>query len=206
MTAVSRPLKPARTSPVLPIRLLELGLFLTLSAAGAVAIWWTAGRRLGASSLSQFLAMESLLGLALLTRTQWFANPWSRAQIIAWICWAMAGLLAVLGLGGRPRPAADTNQITPELDTPRPLPARQGIYRIVRHPYYAAALFLGWGLFATSLSSVNQAALLYAFLLTGASLFLVAAARADETTDYLTYGAAYATYVRTSKMLIPFIL
>jgi len=156
--------------------------------------------------LYRFLAFEALLGLTLLTRSRWLVAALSTPQVISWLFLAAGLTLAILALSGRPaRPAMGdpTNQDPEETPT---LPPRRGVYKILRHPIYAAALFMGWGLFAKSLAPFDNASPLCAFLLTGVSLFLVWAARADDRADYLKFGTAYLLYVRSSKMLIPFIL
>jgi len=182
--------------------MLNVIFFVAGSAGGSLLLWLPKSWSSNLSRVYRFLAFELLLGLALLTRDRWLAAPWSVPQVISWIFWAAGCLLAGLGLFRRPSGAA----LAQESEAAPALPPPRGIYRRVRHPFYAAALFLGWGLFAKSLTPFDNTALLYAFLLTGVSLFLVSAARADETSDYLKFGSAYALYVRSSKMLIPFIL
>jgi hypothetical protein len=184
----------------------DLILFVAGSAVGGLTLGWWAGRSGSPSGLYRFLAFELLLILALLTRGRWLALPVSAPQFIAWAFWAAALGLALPALFGLPADATPGDQpASLTAEAPLPLPPRRGIYKVVRHPFYAAALLTGWGLFSQSLAIFDNAAVIYAFLLTGASLFLVSSARADETTDYLRFGTAYALYIKTSKMLIPFI-
>jgi protein-S-isoprenylcysteine O-methyltransferase Ste14 len=183
----------------------DLILFAVGSVVGGLSLWWWTGRSASPSRLYRLLAFELLLVLALLTRQRWLAPTLAAPQIIAWVFWAAALGLALPALFRRPADLAD-GDLAAEIDeTPLSLPPRQGIYKVVRHPFYAAALLAGWGFFSQSLAIFDNAALLYAFLLTGASLFLVSAARADEAAAYLRYGAAYALYLKSSKMLIPFV-
>ena len=184
----------------------DLFFFLGASAGGGLVCWWPAGRRSGWSALYRFLAFEALLGLTLLTRSHWFAGALSTPQVISWLCLAAGLTLAVLALSRRPARPAMGNPTSQDPEETPTLPPRRGVYKIVRHPIYAAALFTGWGLFAKSLAPFDNASLLCAFLLTGVSLFLVWAARTDDRADYLKFGTAYLLYVRSSKMLIPFIL
>jgi protein-S-isoprenylcysteine O-methyltransferase Ste14 len=184
--------------------------FVAGSAGGGLFFWLPNSRSTNLSRRYRFLAFELLLGLSLLTREHWFINPLSTPQVISWLFWAAGlglALLALFAIVQRPSGQLATGLAAQGPDAPPALPPQRGIYKRVRHPIYAAALFFGWGLFAKSLTPpFDNASLFYAFLLTGASLFLVSAARADETADYLQFGSAYALYVRTSKMLIPFIL
>jgi len=186
--------------------MLDWILFVAASAGGGFVWWRLASRSSGRSALYRFLAFELLLGLAFLTPGRWFVNPLSTPQVISWILLAAGLALALLALFRRPAGQSRDDAADRDPEEPPTLPARQGIYRFVRHPFYGAALFLGWGLFAKGLVPVDNTSFLSAFLLTGVSLFLVSAARADETADYLTFGAAYVVYVRSSKMLIPLIL
>ncbi len=184
----------------------DLILFLGASAGGGLVCWWPAGRRSGWSAVYRFLAFEALLGLTLLTRSRWFVGAQTTPQVISWLLLAAGLALAVLALSRRPAPPVMGDPTSQNPDQAPTLPPRPGIYKIVRHPIYAAALFMGWGLFAKSLAPFDNASLLCAFLLTGVSLFLVSAARADDRADYLKFGSAYLLYVRSSKMLIPFVL
>ena len=177
-------------------------LAVTLAMSGVIL--WRATDRTG-PRLYRVMAVELLLILAFQTRLRWFAPPLSTSQMIFWGFVLAGGTLVGLGFAQRPVNPPQGHPTLTATDEPF-LPAQQGVYKIVRHPFYAAALFVGWGLFAMSLTPFDNSSLLYACLFTSASLFLVSAARADETTDYLKYGAPYALYVKTSKMLIPFVL
>jgi protein-S-isoprenylcysteine O-methyltransferase Ste14 len=186
--------------------MLNLILFVVVSAGGSLVLWRPAGRSASPSGLYRFLAFELLLVLALLTRERWFVTPLAMPQIASWLLLAAGLALALLALLGRPTDESTGDLAAGDTSETPALPPRQGIYKAVRHPVYAAALFTGWGLFAKSLTPFDSASLLYALLLTGVSLFLVSAARIDETADYLRFGTAYALYMKTSKMLIPFVL
>jgi protein-S-isoprenylcysteine O-methyltransferase Ste14 len=179
--------------------------FVAGSVGGSLFLWLPNGFSSNLSRLYRFLAFETLLGLALSTRERWLIDPASAPQVISYIFWAAGLAVALLAVMRRPI-GRGAGPMVPESVDPPALPPPRGIYRLVRHPFYAAALFAGWGLFAKSLTPFDNVSLLNAFLLTGASLFLVSAARVDETADYLKFGSAYAFYVRSSKMLIPFIL
>jgi protein-S-isoprenylcysteine O-methyltransferase Ste14 len=183
----------------------NLILFVAVSAGGGLLLWQTTVRSFSPAGLYRFLAFELLLALAWLTREHWFLYPLSVPQLISWLFWA-AGLALALPALFRPLSDQSTGDLAGrDADAPLPMPPRRGIYKAVRHPFYAAALFTGWGFFAKSLASFDNASMLYACLLTGASLFLVSAARADEAADYARFGAAYALYIKASKMLIPFV-
>ncbi len=181
-------------------------LFVAASAGGSLFLWRPYGNSSGPSRLYRFLAFEALLGLALLTRERWFVDPISTPQVVSWIFGAAGLGVAALAVARRPAAREVSASVAPEPEAPPALPPARGIYRWVRHPFYGAALLMGWALFAKALALFDAASVLCALLLTGASLFLVSAARADETADYFRYGSPFALYARSSKMLIPFIL
>lgn len=181
-------------------------LLLAASAGGGFLCWWPSGRRSGWSAVYRFLAFEALLGLTLLSRRRWFAAALSTPQVISWLFLAAALTLAVLALSRRPAKPVRADSADQSSEATLALPPRQGIYRVTRHPIYAAALLAGWGLFAKSLTPFDNTSVLCAVLLSGVSLFLVWAARADDAADYVRFGTAYILYARSSKMLIPFIL
>ena len=186
--------------------MLDVILFFAASAGGILFLWRPNGTSTGPSRIYRFLAFEALVGLALLTRERWFVDPISTPQLVSWILGAAGLGVALLAVARRPANREASGAVASEPEDAPTLPPARGIYRRVRHPFYGAALLLGWGLFAKGLALFDGASVLYALLLTGASLFLVSAARADETADYIRFGSPYALYVRSSKMLIPYIL
>lgn len=186
--------------------MLDVILFVAASAGGILFLWRPGGTSTGLSRIYRLLAFEALLGLTLLTRGRWFVDPISTPQVVSWILGAAGLGVALLAVARRPASREVSATVAPEPEEAPALPPAQGIYKRVRHPFYGAALLVGWGLFANGLALIDGASVFYALLLTGASLFLVSAARVDETADYVRFGSPYAVYVRSSKMLIPFIL
>jgi len=186
--------------------MLNVIVFVAGSAGGSLLLFLPNTYCPALSRVYRFLAFEALLGLALLARGRWFVDPLSAPEVISWAFW-MAGLaVGLLAAVQWPTSHPARTPVAAASEEPPILPPPRGIYRRVRHPFYGAALLAGWGVFAQSLMPFDDAILIYALLLTGASLFLVSAARADETADYLKFGSPYALYARSSKMLIPFIL
>jgi protein-S-isoprenylcysteine O-methyltransferase Ste14 len=74
-----------------------------------------------------------------------------------------------------------------------------GIYRFIRHPLYSSLLFLAWGVF---FKDVNLAGAVLALV---SSVFLVAAARADEAECIRYFGSEYEEYKKRTSMFIPFL-
>ncbi len=178
----------------------NLILFLTLSAG--VLLWSWVSRRISRThGLYRFLALELVVALAVVNQARWFTEPGSPVQIVSWLC--LLAALVLGGLGVYPLPSV---QRKPAGEEAAPAPERRGIYKYIRHPLYAAAFFLGWAMFFKSLASLADGAFyLTAILLSAASLLLISTARLEEADELARSGDAYAAYLKTSKMFIPFI-
>ncbi|MFC1726412.1 methyltransferase family protein [candidate division KSB1 bacterium] len=74
-----------------------------------------------------------------------------------------------------------------------------GAYRYIRHPLYSSLLFLTWGAFFKHLS------LLGITLAVISTVFLVITAKIEETENLRFFGEAYQSYMKKTKMFIPFI-
>ncbi len=75
-----------------------------------------------------------------------------------------------------------------------------GTYRFIRHPMYSSLLFLAWGAFLKAFSWSGGLAA------TVATLSLIATAKVEERENVRYFGAAYAEYIKRSKMFVPFLL
>jgi protein-S-isoprenylcysteine O-methyltransferase Ste14 len=74
-----------------------------------------------------------------------------------------------------------------------------GIYRYIRHPLYSSLLFLTWGVF------FKQPSWLGLCLAALATFFLTMTAKTEEAENIRFFGAAYQSYMKQSKMFIPFL-
>lgn len=132
----------------------------------------------------------------------WFTDPLGFTQLIAWILLSGAlglvipGFTALQRINRQKPPRQDDNlyrfERTGELVT-------TGIYRYIRHPMYGSLLLLNWGIF---LKHLTWSGLLLAIF---ASLMLYITARIEERADIAAFGEQYLSYLRHSKMFIPFI-
>ena len=172
--------------------MLNLVFFFILSAVILLLSRTSAGAG-GAEWIYRPAALELLLILTLLQREHWFEQPFSTPQLFSWLFLMIALGLAVSAW----LPRGANSGATPL--------ARRGIYRLIRHPFYAALLFLGWGVFFKSLARIDGLAFLEALLLACATLLLISAARVEETDDYARWGAEYTGYLKATKMFIPFL-
>jgi protein-S-isoprenylcysteine O-methyltransferase Ste14 len=173
--------------------MLQLIVFAVVSV-GIVFFSWTSLRDPHTHGFFRFFAVESILALLLLNGEHWFREPFSAPQIVSWLLLLASLFLVVHGfyllrLLGRPKgKIEDTTTLV-----------TVGAYRYIRHPLYASLLFLGWGAF------FKQPSLLGGALVLATTAFLVATARVEEAENRRKFGADYATYMKTTKMFIPFL-
>lgn len=150
----------------------------------------------------RFFAWETILALIMLNLDLWFVNPLAWYQIISWVLLLISlflvyqGVRLLQGIGkpsaGRADPGLYTFEKTTQLVT-------SGVYRFIRHPLYSSLLFLAWGVF---FKDVNLAGGVLALV---SSVFLIAAARADEAECIGYFGSDYEDYKKRTKMFIPFL-
>lgn len=151
----------------------------------------------------RFFAFECILALLLVNFPMWEVDPFAPHQIASWSLLLISPVLAVhsvrlllrLGNPGAQRTEAElfSFERTSRLVT-------TGAYRYIRHPMYAALLFLAWGAFLKDTSVASAA------LVAGASVMLVLTSLRDEAECRNYFGVAYAEYMKTSKRFIPFLL
>ena len=75
-----------------------------------------------------------------------------------------------------------------------------GLYRYIRHPMYSSLLFLGWGAFLKHITPLSSLLVLLA------TVFLVAAARVEEKENIRFFGDRYKSYMKRSRMFIPWLI
>jgi protein-S-isoprenylcysteine O-methyltransferase Ste14 len=138
----------------------------------------------------------------LLNAKGWFSDPLAWYQLISWIFLIASIVFVVFGLrllqtigqqdNRRKDPALLSLEKTSHLVT-------TGLYRYIRHPLYSSLLFLGWGMFFKSPSWLD------AGLALACTLFLTATARVEEQENIRYFGDDYVSFMKHSKMFIPFI-
>jgi protein-S-isoprenylcysteine O-methyltransferase Ste14 len=151
----------------------------------------------------RFLAFELLSALILLNVPVWFRDPLSARQLVSWFLGAASIGLAIEGFRllrviGRPAPtvARDTNlpfENTTTLVT-------VGAYRFIRHPLYASLLALVWCAYLK-----NPFAISGIVLALSASGFLIATSVAEERENLMSFGVAYAAYMKRTRRFLPFL-
>jgi len=176
--------------------------FVIISAC-LVYISWGSLRAPRSHGFYRFFAWEMIAALFLLNVEAWFSNPFSWHQLISWFL-LFASLIPLVfgvraltsqGKPGRQR-EAEPQLLAFEKTTSL---VTTGIYHYIRHPLYSSLLFLAWGIFFKVPTWYG------AILVSGATLFLIATARADETECIRFFGTAYETYMQQTRMFVPFL-
>jgi len=154
----------------------------------------------------RLIAWELILALAVLNFRsfgQWFGDPLGLRQLVSWVLLfgsivpAVWGAQALRTRGG-PRAGREDRQLF-EFEKTTQL-VTTGPFTYVRHPLYSSLLLLAWGVFFKRPTAVAGA------LALGATAFLVATARAEESENLRYFGDAYGTYMKKSKRFVPFVL
>ena len=143
----------------------------------------------------RFFAFESILALILLNVERWFLNPLSIPQIISWLILLASVTIVSYGfymlrMFGKPREEIDDTTVL----------VKRGIYKYIRHPLYSSLLLLGWAVFLKDVSFGSLTLVLVA------SGFLVGIAKVEEQENIQKFGGDYSSYIKTTKMFIPFII
>ena len=154
----------------------------------------------------RFFAWDCILALFLLnfiSVRQWFGDPFSVRQLVSWLLLMGCIVPAVYGVHalrsqGKPvtRRPHDASLIWIEKTTQL---VTTGVFRYIRYPLYSSLLLLAWGVFFKHPSWLGGGVAL------GATGFLLATAKAEETENVRYFGAAYQAYMQHTKMFVPFV-
>jgi protein-S-isoprenylcysteine O-methyltransferase Ste14 len=168
-----------------------------------VAISWKSLRNPRSHGFYRFFAWEAILALFVLNMHFWFYRPFAWNQILAWSFLLLSLVPLVFGihfLRTRGKPAnqreGDPSLLAFEKTTTL---VTSGVYQYIRHPLYSSLLLLTWGIFfkAPSLFGAALAAL--------ATIFLIAAAGADEMECTKFFGPSYRDYMQRTKRFVPYL-
>jgi protein-S-isoprenylcysteine O-methyltransferase Ste14 len=175
------------------VLLVKLIIFVVANA-GIIFVSWEPLRNPRSHGFYRFFAFESALVLILLNLENWLRDPFSTRQIVSWLLLLASIVLVAHGIYllrvvGRPESGIES---TTRL-------VIVGAYKYIRHPLYSSLLFLVWGVFfkAPSIPGGILAAV--------ATIFLITTARIEESENVQKFGAEYATYMKTTRMFIPFL-
>lgn len=168
-----------------------------------IALSWKSLHHPGSHGFYRFFAWESILALFLINIKFWFYQPFAWNQIIAWLLLFLCLIPLVFGVYSlRTRgKASNQRESDPALfgfEKTTSL-VTSGIYRYIRHPLYSSLFLLAWGIFFKLPSLIGIA------LTVTATLFLIAAAKADETECTQFFGPQYQEYMKHTKRFVPYL-
>lgn len=169
---------------------------LVVGTIGLLFLTWRFSVKAGRfHGLYRFFAFESILMLSLLNWRFWFVEPFSWHQIVSWIllCGSVVPAFEgfrLLKIVGKP-----DGQIE---NTTRLV--KVGVYKYIRHPLYASLVILGFGIFFKQLSWVGGVC---AIIDVAA---IIGTARREEKEMIAKFGKEYQSYIKETKMFIPYIL
>jgi protein-S-isoprenylcysteine O-methyltransferase Ste14 len=151
----------------------------------------------------RFFAWEFIAALFILNIDVWFLDPFSWHQFISWFLLIVCLIPLAFGI----RSLRDQGKPVAQRDAEPQLLAFEktstlvttGIYHYIRHPLYSSLLLLTWGIFFKDPSGSG------ALLALAATLFLIATARADEAECIRFFGLPYQTYMKQTRMFVPFV-
>jgi protein-S-isoprenylcysteine O-methyltransferase Ste14 len=145
--------------------------------------------------IARFFSFESIFILVLLNYRVWFTDPFSGTQIISWILlfssiyFAVAGFMLLKEIG---KPQGGNFENTSVI-------VRTGLYKYIRHPLYLSLFILGTGVMMKNPETLQ----LIAGGINLAALWLTA--RIEEKEMIARFGDEYTTYIRETRMFIPYV-
>ena len=182
--------------------MLKMTIFLVASA-GIVYVSRASLRVPRSHGFYRFFAWEFIVVLLLLNVERWFRNPFSVYQVISWFLLIVSIFLVVHGvhllrITGKPdkKRIGDVPLIGIEKTTAL---VTVGAFKYIRHPLYSSLLFGTWGVFFKGPSMVAG------ILALSATMFLMATAKVEEAENTRFFGETYQTYMKQTKMFIPFL-
>jgi len=170
-----------------------------LLAAGTAGIiifsWFLSIKHKRYHGIARFFAFESIFILFLMNYRSWFLDPFSPVHILSWLLLLLsiypvtAGFILLKKVGKPDSNFENTSVLV-----------QSGIYAYIRHPLYLSVLLLGTGIMLKDISSVQ--------LLLGTIniIALIFTALIEEKEMVMKFGDEYRTYMKNTKMFIPFII
>jgi protein-S-isoprenylcysteine O-methyltransferase Ste14 len=160
--------------------------------------------RPGSHGFYRFLAWEAILALFLLNENDWFHDPFAWNQLLSWVLLFCSIPPLVLGVRtlisvGEPVKHRDEDAELLAFEKTTKL-VTTGIYRYIRHPLYSSLLLFAWGAF------FKAPAWFAGLLVLSSTVLIFATAKADEAECIRFFGPSYRSYMKQSKMFIPFLL
>ncbi len=151
----------------------------------------------------RFFGWECVAWLLVNNYKYWFTDFFSAYQIISWICLLYAIYMIIVGVllmktKGKAHERREDSTLyrfertTELIDT--------GLCKYIRHPLYGSLVFLKWGIF---FKNTDIFLLIISVL---ATFLFFATMLVEEKENIAFFGEKYRTYMKSSKMIIPFLL
>ena len=179
----------------------KLIIFVVVSIGFVCRSWRSLGN-VRSHGFYRFFAFETILVLVLLNLDYWFDEPFSLRQIISWflllisIYWVTHGAL-LLWVAGKPDRKRDDEALVGLEKTTKLVMV--GAYRFIRHPLYSSLFFGAWGIFFKYPSWIGIS------LVVITTFFAIVTAKMEEAENIRYFGAAYKSYMKKTRMLVPFL-
>jgi len=182
--------------------MVKIVVFIILSIP-VVLVSWRSLWNIKSHGFYRFFSWECILWLFISNYKYWFVDALSVQQIVSWLLLVLSVYVLVAGIvllrtRGKSKQSREDDTLhkfekTTELvDT--------GIYNHIRHPLYASLLFLTWGICLKNITLPLFVISLFS------SLFLYITARFDEKECIAYFGDKYQSYMKRSKMFIPYLI
>jgi len=159
--------------------------------------------KLNSHGFYRFFSWECIAWLVSANYPFWFKDPLQFKQIISWILLIIGAYLVIAGvLMLKKHGKADKVKRDKELyqfESTSKL-VTTGIYKYIRHPLYSSLLFLTWGIF---FKNATLPLFIVSFIST---FFLFVTAWYDEKECIGFFGEEYKTYMKKTKMFLPFLI
>ena len=170
-----------------------------LLAAGTAGIiifsWFLSIKHKRYHGIARFFAFESIFILFLMNYRSWFLDPFSPVHILSWLLllfsiYPVTAGFILLKKVGKPDSNFENTSVL----------VQSGIYAYIRHPLYLSVLLLGTGIMLKDISPVQ--------LLLGTINFiaLIFTALMEENEMIMKFGDEYRTYMKNTKMFIPWLV
>ncbi len=145
--------------------------------------------------IARFFAFESIFILVLLNFRIWFKNPLSPLQILSWILLILSLYVVITGyllLTRKGKPTINFENTS--------LLVKSGIYRYIRHPLYLSVFLLGTGVMLKDVHPLQ----LGLGIINLIAVYITA--RIEEKEMVARFGDEYRTYIKETKMFLPYLL
>lgn len=177
-------------------------LFFALLSVPVVVLSWRSIFSYRNHGFYRFFGWEGVLWLLVSNVKFWFEDPFGPKQVISWfmlfvsLYYLIVGGILLIRLG-KPQRSEERKELFQFEKTTELI--QTGLFGWIRHPLYGSLILLTWGIF---LKNCTVPLLIVALLST---LFFYLTALYDEKECIQFFGEKYRTYMKHTKMFIPFV-